>query len=41
MEDIIPTGQPLTLQEILVLIDTGVLDFEDDTTQEHDTNEIN
>ena len=29
--DITEIGQPLTLQEILVLIDIGMLDFEDDT----------
>ncbi len=38
MEDITPIGQPLTLADILVLIDTGMLDFEGDT-MEHDTNE--
>jgi hypothetical protein len=36
--DITETGRPLTLSEILVLIDTGLLDLEDDT-EEHDNNE--
>ena len=37
--DITETGQPLTLQEVLVLIDTGLLDFEDNTDNGERDNE--